>query len=216
MFVKNLFHVDIHPFSTMTIGSFMFCLIVIDEFSSYMHIVMIKSKAYSYLVNAFGQIISHFLLFNHVIKKIECDSESNLGLCADDLNSKHISLDQVPPYQHSQRIERNIRTLNDRMRSVLDTLQFYLPLKLYGELLSSVIIKHNALPTSNHPTLTPRLIFSGTKLDLKETQMLPFGTLCMFHMPGNDNIAKLEPRSQLGVSLGPSRRHRQVLRAFVL
>jgi len=124
-------------------------------------------------------------------------------------------LEQVPPYQHAQRIERYTRTLNDRMRSVLDTLIFYLTLKLYGELLSSVVLKHNDLPTSNHPTKTPKIVFGGGKLDLRETHLVPFGTLCMFHRPGNENLEKMDARSQLGVSLGPSRRSRQCTRAYI-
>ena len=62
---------------------------------------------------------------------------------------KRISiLEQVPPYQHAQRIEQYIRTINDRVRVALDTLVYELPPKLFGELTSSVVLKHNDLPTT--------------------------------------------------------------------
>jgi hypothetical protein len=155
---------------------------------------MIKFKSLAYLNLAFNQVISHFSLYNHKIEQVQCDSESNLGACTEFLNSKGIQIQQVPPYQHAQRIERYVRTLNDRMRSVLDSLSFYLPAKLYGELLLSTILKMNQLPNSTHKTITPLMLFGGTKLDTQETHLLPFGTICMFHEPGNENLGKLEAR----------------------
>lgn len=101
------------------------------------------------------------------------------------------------------------------MRSILDTLLYELPKKLYGELLASVTAKHNILPTSNHPTKTPAVLFGGEKLNLNEAHLIPFGSLCMFLMPGNENLGKMDARSQYGVSMGPSKRSRQSVRAYI-
>lgn len=77
--IGSILHVDFHIFSEPTIGSYSFCIICVDEFSSYMSIVMIKSKAMCFLTDAFDELISFYLLYNYTIKKIECDSESCLG-----------------------------------------------------------------------------------------------------------------------------------------
>jgi len=48
-------HVDILPCSESTIENFNFCLISVDEFSSYLFLVMIKTKALNFfLMNAFS------------------------------------------------------------------------------------------------------------------------------------------------------------------
>jgi hypothetical protein len=56
-----------------------------------------------------------------------------------------------------------------------------------GELLCSVVAKLNALPNSSNPYMSPRMIFTRTKLDLtnnynKDKQsftILPFGSIVM-------------------------------------
>jgi hypothetical protein len=214
--IASIIHADIHTFSDLTIGSNVGCIISVDEFSCYIYVVMLKSKSMLYLNLAFDDIISHYKLYGHSVVKFQTDSESNLGACTIHLTEVGVILEQVPPYQHAQRIERYIRTINDRVRAILDTLVYELPPKLYGELLSSVVLKHNDLPTTNHLTLTPRILVQGTKLNLKETCLMPFGTLCMFHEAGDNNLKITDPRSQLGVALGPSRRSRQSIRAYIL
>ena len=37
----------------------------------------------------------------------------------------------------------------------------------------------------------------------------------MFRMPGNENLGKMDSRSQYGVSMGPSKRSRQSVRAYI-
>ena len=41
--------------------------------------------------------------------------------------------------------------------------------------------------------------------------MIPFGTLCMFHMAGNESLSTFDPRSEIGIALGPSHRSRAFL-----
>jgi hypothetical protein len=67
--IGDIVHVDLHPFSNSTIANFTSCLICIDEFISYLFLVMIKFKPITFLNNAFLELISHFSLFDHTIKK---------------------------------------------------------------------------------------------------------------------------------------------------
>jgi hypothetical protein len=72
-----------------------------------------------YLNLAFEEIISHYKLHGHKVKKFATDSESNLGAYIIHLNEVEVFPEQVPPYQHAQRVERYIRTINDRVRTTL-------------------------------------------------------------------------------------------------
>ena len=50
--IGSILHVDIYPFTVMTVGSNMFSLVSVDEFSCYVYAVMIKSKSLSCLITA--------------------------------------------------------------------------------------------------------------------------------------------------------------------
>ena len=39
----------------------------------------------------------------------------------------------------------------------------------------------NNMPNSNHPTLTPSIIFKGTKIDLNVQKVVPFGSHVALH-----------------------------------
>ena len=153
------------------------------------------------------------MFMDNDIVQINCDSESNLTSCKTHLNSIKVKLQQTPPYQHAQRIERHVRTINDSARTVLASLDYILPSKLYGELLLSVITNLNDFPTSKHPTLSPRIMVEGVKLNLTKRVQLPFGTIGLLHHAGKEQH-RSEARSELEISLGPAVDTYGALRAF--
>ena len=65
---------------------------------------------------------------------------------------------------------------NARFRSVLSSIKFNIPNKLYVQLFTAVQQMINNMPNSNHPTLTPSIIFKGTKIDLNVQSVVPFGS----------------------------------------
>ena len=82
------------------------------------------------------------------------------------LNHQGIQLKTIGPYQHEQKLERFVQTINPRFWSVLSSLKCIFPKKLYAHLLTAVQQMINNMPNSIHPTLTPLIIFKGTKIDL--------------------------------------------------
>jgi len=144
------------------------------------------------------------------------DHESVFNALIPYAGSKGIVLTLTPPYQHAQRIERYVRTINDRMRAVLSGLDYILPKKLYNELLIAVIQAINATPNKIRPSQTPNIIFGAHKIDTKVDLHAPFGTTCMFHHVGKDKEDKRAPRAELGIILGPSPSGRGSVRAYLI
>ncbi len=127
-----------------------------------LHAIGLKDKKSTTLEHAFDELISHCKSYGHTIFNIHCDHESTLEAYGVHLEAKGIQLSLIAPYQHEQRIERYVQTINNRVRSTLAGLRFVLPLQLYGELFVSVAAFMNALPNSIHSTLSPQIVFKGT------------------------------------------------------
>jgi hypothetical protein len=212
--VGDKVHVDILIFHVASLGGYEYYLFSVDEFSGCKSLISLKSK-YSVDLNlSFDQLRAQYKRYQHDIKCIQCDSEVNFSACNTYLSMNGIELAQVPPYQHAQLVERNVRTLNDSVRTALASLEYELPQSLYGELLASVVHNLNCLSTSQHPTLSPNIVFAGKKLDLTKRLLIPFGTLAMLHHAGKDQH-KFEPRAQLGIVLGPSLHSYGSIRAYI-
>ena len=87
----------------------------------------------------------------------------------------------IAPYQHERKLKRYVQKFNAQFRSVLSSIKFKLPNKLYAQLFTAVQQMINNMSNSNHPTLTPSIIFKGTKIDLNIQKLVPFGSYAALH-----------------------------------
>ena len=90
------------------------------------------------------------------------------------------SLDGVPvkivaPGTHVRIAERAIRVVKERMRSVLASLPFKLPTKLFPSLASYVVNRINCIPRLHGIESSARELFKGTKLNYKIDLVMSFG-----------------------------------------
>ena len=65
--------------------------------------------------------------------------------------------------------------------SLLSSIKFKLPNKLYAQLFTAVQQMINTMPNSTHRALTPSIIFKGTKIDLNIPKLVPFGSYAALH-----------------------------------
>ncbi len=212
--IGDVVHVDIYILHEPSIGGYYYFLLCIDEFSGLMNLIPLVSKYHDDINACFYELKAYYTLHKHTLRKIQCDSESGFSACATFLRTLAIALSQVTPYQHAQRIERHVRTVNDRMRTILASLPYVLPPKLYGELLYTVINNINDLPTTGRPNITPRTLVEGTKMDLTKRILEPFGTLVMVHHAGKEQ-PKFLPKAEMGVFLGEHTYTYGALRTYV-
>jgi len=125
-----------------------------------------KSKSNHDIILAFTLMIAFFQQYGYSVQIIHSDHENTILSAQTFLNQQNIQLKTIAPYQHEQKLERYVQTINARFRSVLSSIKFKLPNKLYAQLFTAVQQMINNLPNSTHPTLTPSIIFKGTKIDL--------------------------------------------------
>jgi hypothetical protein len=159
-------------------------------------------------------LIATYSQYNIIINKILTDHESNLSACQTYLNLKGIQLHQTPPYQHAQKCERYVRTIKDRIRTILSSLSYHLPAALYLELASAASYYINGLPNTQHPRTSPRAIVEGTKLDISIIPLVPFGQPALFEEPKRHQVG-YAPRADYGICLGPHPTTENSIRAYI-
>ena len=212
--VGDVVHVDIYILFDATIGGYVYYVISVDEYSGYLNLIPLKSKSSEHLCMAFEALLAAYKRFNYVIKSIQCDHESSIIATNNYLGDKNVILKATPPYQHAQRIERYVRTVNDRMRTILASLPYVLDTKLYGELLIAIIGYLNDFSTSLHHKQSPRLLVENTRLNLNQRKLVPFGTVAMLYKAGKQ-MNKVEPRAEMGIILGPALLTYSAVRAYL-
>jgi hypothetical protein len=195
---------DLWPFDEIVVGVFNNYIIGIDEHSDYGTALPIDTKHTPKVLNGLLGMVSMYGRHGHTVEKIVTDSENTFRACEVELGMRGIELTHTPPYQHAQRVERFVRTVKDRMRTMLAAMLTELPLNLYGYLLEAAMEIMNHMPTSKHQLATPAMMVSGNKLDIGRQRLIPFGTVAMMHAQGRGK-GGLGPRADLGVVLGPCR-----------
>jgi len=207
--------VDLLPMPSICVGGFTFYVLSVDEFTGYLVAIGIRSKHHTEVASAFDELISLYKSNQHTISNIMADHESVFVSVGTWLGHRGIKLNLNAPYDHQKRIERYVRTINDRIRSILCGLNYVLPAWLYGELLQYVLYTINSLPNSIHSTEAPRQMVVGNKLDTS-AELLPFGITYMFSHKGKGTLNKRSPRMELGIALGPSFRSKGSVRTWLV
>jgi hypothetical protein len=192
-------HMDLKPYKTQQVdGGYSWLLISVDQYSGYLYATKSYTKNQSDVTQAFKDILAWYKSNGHIIENVMGDSESTLKAMETDIRMMGINTYYSTPYQHAQLVERYVQTINCRIRSIVASLPYILPLNLYGELLQEVIQQMNFVPNYLHPTQTPSILFNEEKFNLRTHKKPPFGTPAMFHQPGQ------ESRAELGIILSYS------------
>lgn len=214
--VGQVLHADIFPL-TSTAGEDVYgggdvALLVVDEYSGYLSLVIMDDKSTANLIKAFNTILATYAQFHHFTEEVHTDSESNLKSCHQHLNYLGIVHQASPPYQHSQRVERHTRTLRQRMDCMRATAPIVIEPKLEGELAQAAAKYINDFPTTKHPTRSPRMLVEGTKLKLDHRdKLIPFGTVAQIL-----NREDKENRSRTAIVLGPAPMTQHAYNCYVL
>lgn len=166
-------HVDLVTF----FGFGPFCLASEDHIN-YLMIQMLSSKATLNLVPALVSFIDHLHGLNFTVSHISTDREHTFGACVLPLSrrSPTVKLTQVPAGRHEKKLERQVRTIKERMRAICATLPFVVPPQCIEDLVYTVIQSLNDSTNTLSGHLTPRQAIEGTKPSYKLTCTASFGT----------------------------------------
>ena len=114
------------------------------------------------------------------------------------------NMNAVAREEHVPEIERNIRTIKDRSRSVVTMLPFQrIPARIIIELIHYCVFWLNSFPRKNgiSNVLSPRAIVVGAKINYHSHCKLEFGTYVQTHEQHDNSMM---PRTTGAIALRPS------------
>lgn len=178
------------------------CMIIaVDAFSNMLHILPCKSKGSKDLCLGLGKLIARYREFNHEIGELHTDAETSINACGEWLGHQGVTLCLGEPGQHCQRIERQVRTVKERIMCLRTALPLVIPTEMEAELARTAVYMLNDLPNAKNAFQSPRMLFEGVRLDLSKRKQIPVGTVCILPFPDDK-----EQKVRLGVMLGPAPR----------
>ena len=206
-------YVDLIELQERSIGGYHWFLISVDEYSSILHIVGMKSKHSGSVESALLSIVKQYNAQGHKVRRITSDAERTFLSTISGLASLGIQLTSTIPGEHEKRVERYIRTIKDRKRTIMASLPYVLPVNLHGELLQYIVSVLNLTPNSTTGVQLPYEIFYGKKPDLNYMALLPFGQAALIKTVNSKN--KEASRTEYGIALGWSLLTPGALRVYI-
>ena len=88
-----------------------------------------------------------------------------------------------------------MQTVKQRVKTIASQMTVEVPYYLNGEILRAAVNFLNDPPSSTRPTMSPRMMFTGERLDLLKRKVIPFGTFA---------VARGEETGNIVMVLGPS------------
>jgi len=166
-------HYDIKgPFKTRSVNGFYYFLLVVDGFSQYMWIFLLKSKDDAL------QELEHFIKPNvDSVEVVASDSDQIFTSKAFQrwLLDRNIFFQYTAPYRHEGLVETCMRHVMDDLLVVLHT--SHSSESWWGHFVEGVVYVRNRLPTSKHPTTTPFTLVRGFVPDI--SYIVPLGIPCV-------------------------------------
>jgi len=188
-------HADLIPLKNRSLGGNVGIFVAVDEKSSFLVGVPIKSKSASNIQEAAEAMLVEFNRYGHRVQRFTTDDERTLATLRDPLGKLGIQVTTTPAGLHEKRIERHIQTIKDRRRAMLAGLSYELPAILECESYMDAITWINRLPNFQLGTTTPYQLVTGQKSFLPRYY---FGQVGLFHSPSKD----VDLRSEWGIFIG--------------
>jgi hypothetical protein len=141
-----------------------------------------------------------------IVKMIECDGEGGIIVAKDLLAENGVTLNKCAAGQHVPTAERSIRTIKERIRSILASLPYNVPKSFMKYLVNFVIMKINSLPKTTLLSKTsPREVFTGRKINYKKDLRFGFGDYVQIETPSaiNKNSVRI-PRTEGAIAVCPT------------
>jgi len=118
--------------------------------------------------------------------------DNEFSMLAGPLSNVGITLNVVTADEHVPEIERHIRTLKERCRSVFNTLPFKrIPNRMIVELVYAMNFWLHAFPAKDgiSSSISPRELVTGLALDASKHCVIAYGTYVQTHEPHDNTMA---------------------------
>jgi hypothetical protein len=137
------------------------------------------------------------------VMRLSTDGEGGMDAAVPLLAKLGITVNQVGAGEHVHIIENKIKTIKERVRSILHSLPFSLPTALTKWLVMYSVYVINCVPNmGGYPMISPREALTGRKMVVKRDLPVSFGDYCQIARPKTDNTMKA--RTEAAIALLPA------------
>lgn len=199
----ELVHIDlVGPLRGDALGHNKYFLTILDDYSSNVFVVPIRSKLAREVADAFLKIINKVeLKLNTKLVTVRSDNGTEFANIKIEMDIRGITHQHSIPYTPEQngRVERTQRTLLDRLRALL--FSSHLPTSTWPELIRTAAHIQNRLPLATLENRSPHAVFYRKNEEPKISYFRAIGSLAYVHI--NDHARhKLMPKTKVAYLLG--------------
>jgi len=188
-------------------------LFSIDDYSKFVILQKITDKTKDTVEEAIQKMVNIYTSFNFQVKQLRSDHEAVFVSCEDFIRSIGIIPSLTAPEHHEAMVERSVRTIKDKTRSLIFGLPYHLPLSLYDYAIRHVASCLNMIPRSGNPAITPNVLVTGNRVNVSTDLRASFGEVGLFRIPNAEKDDDM-PRAELGIVVGRLRGN-GILKVFV-
>lgn len=197
--IQNL-HADI-----MFVDGMPYLLTVSQPLNMRMVVNLEGSREREAIGDALMKIINQYRSRGFTIDIVLYDSEKGVEACKQLLHAEGIELNLASAGQHVPIIERAIRQIKERIRAIVTTLPYQLPLKLMTYLVDYAVMTINMFPkTTSYDKTSPREQFTGRKLNYRRDLKATFGEYAQVEIPNIVSNETRQPRTEGAIALLPT------------
>ena len=177
-------------------------LVTISRHLKFGTVEMLRKTNNATIVKAIEQVKQVYNMRGFKVETMLADGqfETTRGNIAD----MGIVLNTASPEEHVPEVERQIRTLKEKARSVVNVLPFKkIPPRMLIELIYYSNFWNNAFPNKNgvSETISPRTIVTGQEINYEQHCKLEFGEYVQVHEESDNTMAS---RTTGAISLRPT------------
>ena len=195
--VLERIHIDIWgPAQIQSAGGASYFMLLMDGYSSYRTIALLKSKSVDTTLHVFKTYyVKAERQTGKKLRRVRLDMgrEWYNKTWEEYRREQGLIFEFTTPYTHQQNgtAERSMRTILDGARTAMAELG--LPQKYWADAIQTTVYTQNFVLSSRNPGLIPAELWHGKRQDI--SHLRPFGTTAYTHIPGDLNLSKLYPRS---------------------
>lgn len=173
-------------------------LIVVAEPLGMVFVRWLRNRTAGVLGEAVAAVANTLTQRNFRPITMHSDGEKGIGALTSLLHSMKLAFNPAGPEQHVPIVENMIKQIKERVRAVLNSLFYKLPMILLRNLVNHCVTRLNMLPSGTRADPTsPRELFLQRKLDFAVDLRVSFGDYVQTHevnlLPRNSMQSRAEP-----------------------
>jgi hypothetical protein len=173
-----------------------------DRFSKLRTIAMLKTNSGSEILTALTNVASIYEKRTFKIKQILSENEVVFQYTSYPMAKNGIFMLRTASGEHNKIIERSVRTLKEKVNTLKASLVYKLPKNLEQYVFEYAVFLLNRQPNAETFPTTPWELFTADKFNVRDTPLLPFGTVAVWFLDESLRSKVHSSRGRHGIYVG--------------